>query len=368
MPGDDARRITLREVAAELGVSAKTVSNAYGRPDQLSAALREEILRTAARLGYGGPDPLAAGLRRGRVGAVGAAYANRLSYAFDDPVTVDLLAGITAAGERAGAGLLLLPGSATSEGRVAALTGAAIDGLIVNSMAADEPLLSTAIARRLPLAVIDQPEPARLIELGAPASPWIGIDDRSAARCIAEHLLALGHRRLGVVCFGLHRRPVRGLVDEGVQAAATFAVSRRRLAGFRDAAACADLNWTEVPVAQGTDSTVEEGAAGAATVLATTPRPTALLCLSDRLAEGALRTADRLGLRVPDDLSIAGFDDAPPAAALGLTTIRQPTRRKGELAMRALLRALDDASVEPRRTLPTQLIVRTSTGPPPQRT
>jgi DNA-binding LacI/PurR family transcriptional regulator len=92
-----------------------------------------------------------------------------------------------------------------------------------------------------------------------------------------------------------------------------------------------------------------------------------LLCLSDRLAEGALRTAARLALRVPEDLSIAGFDDAPPAAALGLTTIRQPTRRKGERAMRALLRALDTASVEPPQTLPTQLIARTSTGPPPQR-
>jgi len=367
MTGDHARRITLRDVAAELGVSAKTVSNAFSRPDQLSAPLRAEILRTAARLGYGGPDPLAAGLRRGRVGAVGVAYANRLSYAFEDPVTVDLLAGITAAAEHAGAGLLLLPGSATSEGRAAAVTGAVIDGLIINSMAADEPLLATAIARQLPLVVIDQPEPARLLELGASASPWIGIDDRSAAQHMAEHLLALGHRRLGVVCFGLHRAPVRSLVDEGVQAAATFAVSRQRLAGFRDAAVRADLNWSEVPVAQGTDSTVEEGAAGAATVLATRPRPTALLCLSDRLAEGALHTAARLGLRVPEDLSIAGFDDAPPAAALGLTTIRQPTRRKGELAMRALLRALDDTSVEPAQTLPTQLIVRASTGPPPQR-
>ena len=79
-----SRRPTARDVAAELGVSAKTVSNAYSRPDQLSVELRERILATAARLGYPGPHPVAAGLRRGRVGAIGVAYANRLSYAFDD--------------------------------------------------------------------------------------------------------------------------------------------------------------------------------------------------------------------------------------------------------------------------------------------
>jgi DNA-binding LacI/PurR family transcriptional regulator len=364
--GEQPRRITLREVGAELGVSAKTVSNAYRRPDQLSSALRERILATAARLGYTGPDPLASGLRRGRVGAIGVAYANRLSYAFDDPVSVELLAGSSSAAERAGAGLLLLPGSATPESRVEGLSGAVIDGLIVNSLADDDPLLPIAIARRLALVVVDQPEPARLAELGAPHAPWVGIDDRAAAADVAEHLFALGHRRLGVVSFGMHRRPVRALVDERAQAAATYAVTRRRLAGFRDAADRVGIDWGTVPVAHGTDSTVAEGEAGAEAVLKTEPRPTALLCLSDRLAEGGLRAAARLRLRVPDDLSVAGFDDAPTAAALGLTTVRQPNRRKGQLAAEALLAVLEGAAVEPVRTLPTELVVRRSTAQAPR--
>jgi DNA-binding LacI/PurR family transcriptional regulator len=358
-------RVTLGVIAAELGVSAKTVSNAFSRPDQLSARLRDEILATAARLGYPGPDPLAAALRRGRVGAVGVAYANRLSYAFDDPVTVELLAGATSVAESAGTGLVLLPGSATAGSRVAALTRAIIDGVIVNSLADDDPLLPVAIARRVPLVVIDQPDPARLTELGAPASPWVGIDDRRASAALAEHVLSLGHRRLGVVSFGLYHLPTRGLVDEHVQAAATYAVSRRRLAGFREAALRAGLDWKQMPVAQGTDSTIEEGEAGAASLLAISPRPTALLCLSDRLAAGALRTAARLGLRVPEDLSIAGFDDAPPAAGLGITTIRQAHRRKGELAAQALQRLIDRSEPDSIVTLPTELIQRTSTGPAP---
>jgi DNA-binding LacI/PurR family transcriptional regulator len=213
--------------------------------------------------------------------------------------------------------------------------------------------------------VVDQPDPDRLADLGASDSPWIGIDDRSAAAVMAEHLLSLGHRRLGVVCFGLQLQPTPGLVDEHIQATASYTVSRSRLAGFRAAALRAGLDWAKVPVVEGTDSTVEDGEAGAAIALATSPRPTALLCLSDRLAAGALLAAAHLGLRVPDDVSIAGFDDAPPAAGLGLTTIRQPSRRKGQLAMRALLSLLEHSQPDPVSILPTELVTRRSTGPAP---
>jgi len=359
------RRPTLNDIAAELGVSAKTVSNAYRHPEQLSERLRKRVLATAARVGFTGPDPVAAGLRRGRVGTFGFAYANRLSYAFEDPVAVEVLAGIASAAEGAGAGLALLPGSATARSRVAALTGALIDGLIVNSLAADDPLLMTAIARKLPLAVIDQPGPDTLAELGAADTAWIGIDDRMAAAAVAEHVLSLGHRRLAVVSFGLNRRPARGAVDERAQAAASYAVTRDRLAGYRDAVRRAGVDWSRVPVIQGTDSTIAEGEAAAAAALAADPRPTALLCLSDRLAEGALRAAAGLGLSVPEDLSIAGFDDALPAAGLNLTTVRHPHRRKGALAARALLRVLDGSSAPSAQRLPAALIVRGSTSPVP---
>src|SRR5205085_12221514 len=143
---------------------------------------------------------------------------------------------------------------------------------IVDALAADAPALPVAIARRLPLAVVDQPDADRLAELGAPFSPWVGIDDRAATAAAADHVLGLGHRRLAVVCFGLYRHPRRGLVDQRTQAGATYAVTRRRLAGYHDAARGAGVDWSRVPVVQGTDSTVAEGERGAATVLATRPR------------------------------------------------------------------------------------------------
>ncbi len=147
----EPRRITLKRLAEEVGVSPMTVSNAFNRPDQLSPALRERILDHARERGYPGPDPLARGLRRGRAGAIGVVSDTSLSYAFDDPAASAVIAGICAAAEAEGLGLLLVP-----HGGPEALSSAVIDGVVVYSVGQDDPLLSLAVARRLP-AVVDRP-------------------------------------------------------------------------------------------------------------------------------------------------------------------------------------------------------------------
>jgi DNA-binding LacI/PurR family transcriptional regulator len=357
-------RITLQSIADCLGCSAKTVSNAFNRPDQLSPAMRERILAVAAELGYPGPNPLAAGLRRGRVGAIGFAYANRLSYAFEDPVSVALLAGVSAVAEGAGAGLLLVPGSATEERNAAAVSAAVMDGLLVFSLADDDPLLDAAVARGLPTVVMDEPEPPALARLarGSRGAPrWIGIDDRAAARAAAAHVLGLGHRRIGVITFSLRRGQERGVMDLNAQLGARYAVTRRRLEGYREAAEQAGVDWADVPVVAGVTSSVAEGATAAATLLDARPDVTALLCLSDRLAEGAMQALRARGLDVPGDVSVVGFDDAETAAALALTTVRQPHRSKGEEGARMLLSLMEGQDVARATTLATELVVRGST-------
>ena len=283
-----AGRLTSRDVAAELGVSAKTVSNAYVRPDQLSDVLRQRILAVAARLGYPGPDPVAAGLRRGRVGAIGFAYDNRLSYAFDDPTTSALLTGVTAVADDAGAGLLLLPGSSEPQRRIAAATQAVVDGVIASSVADDDPLLQLVIARRLPLVVIDQPRPDRLAELGAAGAPWVGIDDQAAAETAAGHLFGLGHRHVGVISFGLSRGSRRP--GSSTSTARQPPPSRSPVAGSPDTATPPHgtaSTGTVFRSGEGPTARRIRARPAPAPSWRCTPRPTALLCLSDRLAEGA---------------------------------------------------------------------------------
>ena len=140
------RPATLASLAAELGVSRTTVSNAYNRPDQLSAPLRERVLEAARRLGYPGPDPVARSLRTRRAGAVGLLLTEALSYAFRDPVATGFLEGLALACEQAGQGLLLVPVS-PEHADVAAVHRAGVDGFVVYSVREDDPHFLAVLER-----------------------------------------------------------------------------------------------------------------------------------------------------------------------------------------------------------------------------
>ena len=197
-------RVTITDVAAALGVAVSTVSNAYNRPDQLSAQLRERILATATELGYPGPDPVARGLRRQRAGAIGVLFPERLSFAFSDQATVQLLDGIACALEPSNLGLLLVPGR---DDEPTTMQNAIVDGFIVYSMVEDNPLLAAVLRRRLPTVLLDQPP--------CPGVPVITVDDVGGARQAATHLLDFGHRRFAIITDrlskGARRRTQPGL-------------------------------------------------------------------------------------------------------------------------------------------------------------
>lgn len=358
--GGSGRRVTLSRVAEELGVSAMTVSNAYRRPDQLSPALRERVFEAAARLGYPGPDPVARSLRRMRTDVVGVVYSNPLSYAFEDAAAVAFLRGLSAVTEEAGLGLLLVPAAAgrpLMERAPEAAGEAAVDGFVVYSMSDDEPLLLAALGRGLPAVVVDQPMRGGV--------PFVGIDDRAAARGAAEHLLALGHERIAVVASGLSPDGGEGLADRGRQDGASFRISRERLAGYAAAFEAAGLSWEDVPVYECPGSEEWMGQRAAEVLLSRGRRPTALLCFSDRLARGAVEAARGMGLAVPEDLSVVGFDDAPIIADVAsLTTVRQDHAAKGRAAGEMLVALLRGEEPPGPVLLPTRLVVRGSTAPP----
>lgn len=324
-------RVTLKTIAEALGVSRTTVSNAYNRPDQLAPELRERILGTARELGYSGPDPAARRLRSGRRDAVGLLVTEGLSYTFTDPASVMLLQGIARATEAAGLALLVVP----ERGGV---RDAVVDAFCLYSMSAGHPNVAAAQERGVPLVVVDEPR--------IDGHAFVGIEDRRGARLAAEHLLALGHRRFALLT-----------------AAAPSFTFLERVAGYREALIAAGITWESVPRSELPANLPERGLEGARRVLASDPRPTALIAATDQLALGAIEAAREAGLRVPEELSIVGFDDVPGAAWArpALTTVRQPLFEKGEVAGRLLT-----AGAQPREViLPIELVVRGSTAPPP---
>ncbi len=347
------KRVTLKRIADEVGVSPMTVSNAFNRPDQLSPALRERILERARELGYAGPDPMARGLRSGRAGAIGLVSDTNLSYAFDDAAASAVVAGLCSATEDEGLGLLLVPAGAGGT----PFSSAVIDGVVVYSVAQGDPLLALAVTRRLPTVVIDQPAGTGL--------PAVGIDDEAAARAAAAHLAALGHRRFAVVSFALGPDGRTGPADLLRRRTALYAVTRARLMGYAGALAEAGVDWAGVLVHECAGSVRAAGRSAAARLLAEPDRPTAILATSDVLALGVLDAAAAAGLEVPRDLSVIGFDDVPAAAQAGLTTIRQDHHAKGRRAGELLLAELRGEPATPRRALlPHELVVRGSTAPP----
>ena len=337
-------------------MSRTTVSNAYNRPDQLSAPLRARVLEAARRLGYPGPDPVARSLRTRRAGAVGLLLTEALSYAFRDPAATGFLEGLALTCEHAGQGLLLVPVS-PEHADVAAVHQAGVDGFVVYSVREDDPHFLAVLERPVPTVVCDQP-------MGVEGVDRVGVDDRAAMLGLARHLAGLGHRRIGVVCMRLGQHRQDGPADIERQERTTYPVQRDRLAGLREGMAEVGVDWADVPVVERYEHSVDAGASGAGELLKRNPEITAVVCTSDILALGALRHATQQGLSVPADLTVTGFDGVPEAVRAGLTTVRQPMREKGRVAGELLLER-GERSRSQRVVLPTELLVGVTSAEPP---
>lgn len=353
------RRPGVVAVARAVGVSPSTVSNAFNRPERLTPELRERVLRAAAELGYAGPDPAGRTLRRGRAGALAVVLGRRLAYAFEDRTTAEFLMGVSDATDAEQLALVLVPGLPHDGATDAAIRNAAADGLIIYSLPGDDPLVAAALHRRLPTTIVDSPAMADLPDVPGEPPRFIGIDDAGAAGAAVGHLLELGHREVGLISLPLSSRAHPGAVTPDEPA--TASVTKARLAGARRALTGAGVDWGAVPVEQVSLPTEELGRVAAHALFERAPQLTALFAFSDQLALGARAAVRERGLSVPGDVSIVGFDDTAPASE-DVTTIAQPLRDKGRLAAASLL---GEAPAAGEILLPTRLVIRGSTAPPP---
>lgn len=346
MPGD-ARpsrtgRVTSREVADRAGVSRATVSFVLNgvRTDRVSDATRERVLRAARELSYI-PDAAARTLVSGKSATIGLVVSRAEHIRVDAfvPQILHSLAQVCSARDHR----LILetsdPGQSTYE--YDQLIGSRqIDGLVVLNPDPRDERLAALIEREFPIVLI-----------GAhphPCVPTVAVDSVLAMRQATEHLIRLGHRRIGFIHY-------REVVDPGMGG---------RFKGYRLALEAAGLRFDDRWVRSG-NFNAESGYQAMLSLLTEAERPTAVVMGNDTIALGAMAAVVESGLRVPDDVAVVGFDDIPLAryAVPALTTVGLPASEMAVTCGHMILDLIANGRLDsPKRWFPAELVVRRSCG------
>jgi len=348
-------RPRIADVAREAGVSKTAVSFAFNNPDRLSTETASRIREIADSLGYR-PHPVARMLTQRQTMTLGVLTPQALSAIFSNPFFPLFSEGVAQVAEERGYGLHFI--SPLGGSLATALSRATVDGVVAVGLSAAHPEVEQIRGAGLPMVLVDSEDLAE--------HSSVVVDDERGARSAAEHLLELGHREVLVIAV---EGPRDGTSEPAPAGSGSENVTRRRLGGYRAALAAAGVELAPEAVVAGRAS-IEGGAAAFHRAWAGGLRPTAVLAMSDAMAIGAMSAARELALRVPDDLSVVGFDDVDLAALVEppLTTVHQPIRQKGSDAVRLLLAEVErrDGGRREHHRLETRLIVRGSTWPAPQ--
>jgi LacI family transcriptional regulator len=336
------KRITTHDVAKRAGVSQPTVSlvlskNARAR---VSPETRERVLLAAQELGYV-PNVVARSLVRSRSYAIGVIVPD-----LRNPFFAEVVSGAERVASEAGFAVLLCETrEIPRERHIQALLERQVDGIMVDAIGAAS--LPESMLAGVNLVLIDEP-PDRW--------PGVASDAIGAGRLAAEHLLSLGHERFGFI-----------------GPATNVHAIRMRERGFVQALAARNIRL-ESRMLRRVAATAAGGQAGMRALLDLDKPPTAVFCINDLVAAGALKVCSIDGVKVPDEMSIVGCDDIELSSLVvpELTTIAIPARELGARAARMLLNRLQSNEVEPRvgtrpqRTIASRLVVRGTTAPPPK--
>lgn len=332
-------RVTIADIAKRAGVSKATVSRVLNSKPDVDESTRQRIFGIIQETGYA-PRVTAVSLATGRTHLIGL-----LAPSLSRPYSLEIIQGVAEGVEESEYELVLYTTSLAEKNQelfVEVLSNGLTDGLVVLLPRDGLHNLAHLRTARMPVVLIDH----RGMAAGLPS---VTVANRKAAYEACQYLIGLGHRRVGFIA---------GLLD--------FGCSRDRLEGYRCALDEAGLDASPDLVKIG-DFSLASGYARTMELLAGTPRPTAIFCSNDEMANGALRAVRAAGLRVPGDVSVLGFDDVPLAALTvpPLTTVRQPLRAMGRKAVEMVFRQLEGGTIDPFEVeLQTELVIRESCGPP----
>jgi LacI family transcriptional regulator len=334
------RRVTISTIAAEAGVSVPTVSRVVNGRSDVAPQTRERVEKLLRQHGY---------RRRSSRPRANARLIDLVFPDLDSPWAVEIIRGVEEVAHAAGVGTVVSAihrKAASARQWLQNLRARASDGVILITSTLESPLQAELRRLAVPMVVVD---PA-----GGPTldAPTIGATNWAGGLSATEHLLALGHRRIGLVA------GPRQLL-----------CSRARLDGYRAGLDAAGIPVDEELIREG-DFYHESGFHAGSELLSLPEPPSAIFASSDQMAFGVFEAIRQRGLRVPNDVSVVGFDDLPEVrwSSPPLTTVRQPLAEMGALAARTVLRlAAGDQIESPRVELATELVVRESTAPHPAR-
>lgn len=340
-------RVNISDIAKRAGVSKTAVSFAYNNPERLSQATVGHILKVAEELGYT-PNPVARTLTTGRTGTIGVLVPQPIPEIIRNPFMPEFLEGIGEVCTREGLSLMIVPPLKGSMRR--AIENAAVDGFITLGLEEFKATMLVLRQRGVPFVTVDS-DPIE----GAPS---INIDDESGARAAMQHVLAAGHRRITILAI---RSGVQGRIEE------YHGTLRHRMNGYLEALQEYGLTLDRRKICLlECISTEKGGQFGFREIWKKKHRPTAIVAMSDIIAIGAMEAARDADVRIPNDLSIVGFDDIPLARLVNppLTTVAQPLTEKGRLAGELLLKTIAGEIEPTHRSLSISLVIRQSVGPP----
>lgn len=331
---------TLGDVARKAGVSTATVSRCLNDPDRVVAATREKVMSAVKELEYT-PNFAARVMAARRTFTIGAIIPT-----MDNAIFARGLQAFQEALHARGYTLLVASSAydpAVEEEQIRSLVSRGADGILLIGHDRDAPIYEYLDRQKVPaLAAWSFDEAGRI--------PSIGFDNRAAMAALTREVIGLGHRRLAMISG----------ISQGNDRA------RGRIDGLKDAMRQAGLPLDSLQVIEASYE-IDNGAKAFETLMASADRPTAILCGNDVLAVGALMTARKMGLRVPQDVSITGFDDIEIAriATPALTTVHVPHREMGRKAADALADIVEGKTPDTSTSLNTRITWRDSLGPCP---
>lgn len=330
---------TLADVASQAGVSTATVSRCLNAPERVQKKTRDKVIKAVQDLGYS-PNFSAQSLAAKRTNTIGAVIPT-----MDNAIFARGIQAVQEELGRAGATLLVATSLYRADleaEQIRALVARGADGLLLIGHHRDPSIYDFLDRQKVPVCISWAYDPTH-------PKPSIGFDNRHAMKAMATEVLRQGHLRIAMI--------------SARQADNDRALERVK--GVKDAMSEAGVSLDQLTVFE-TDYTIEAGGAALAGLVANSPTPTAVICGNDVLAVGALKAAQGLGLRVPDDISVTGFDDIELASVTSpaLTTVHVPHRQMGVLAARKLWMMVTEHTYGESLRLDTELRIRGTLGPP----